>query len=128
MYKKRARQLTADLTRKLCAKPASAYVGLERGRLTELLQHLDAPGRFEALLTQEGRVSCARTAEVWAEVLAAAAPVPEEGWLSFTYRFACNILFPQQAFAERSRRQQQHRGHHRLNPAHRLYLLPPAPL
>ena len=100
MYKKRVRQMTAALTRRLLTKPAASYLGLDRAGVTELLQRRSG-GRFEALLSGEGRISCQRTIEVWEEVLSELSPVPEEGWLAYTYRFACDLVFPRAQFDRR---------------------------
>ncbi|MGM9619156.1 MAG: cytidyltransferase-related domain protein [Oscillospiraceae bacterium] len=104
MYKKRVRQMLAELTRQLSARPASGYLKMNRGELTELLQRHDASRRLEELLAEEGRLTCERVAAQWQDVLDELSPAPEEGWLRYTYRFACGTLFPRP-----EQRQERHR-------------------
>ncbi|MGM9661957.1 MAG: nicotinate-nicotinamide nucleotide adenylyltransferase [Oscillospiraceae bacterium] len=104
MYKKRVRQMLAELTRQLCARPASGYLKMSRGELTELLQRSDASRRLEELLAEEKPLTCARVAAQWEDVMDGLSPAPAEGWLSYTYRFACGTLFPRPEQRQERRR------------------------
>lgn len=104
MSKKRVRQMAAELARQLSVRPASAYVKRSRSEAAEFLREEEALRRLEALTEVQGRLSCARVLEEWADVLERLSPAPEEGWLVYTYRFACNLLFPRPEFDEKRRR------------------------
>ncbi len=103
MNKKRIRQMSASLLRRLTTQPASHYLGDRREELTRLLEEENDLQRFAGLLDGE-RVSCAQVLELAAPRLAELSPVPEEGWLPFTYDFARNLMFPRESFHPRAER------------------------
>ena len=48
------------------------------------------------------RLTCAQILECCEAPLSNISPVPEEGWLSFSFQFAKNIMFPEQAFRQQA--------------------------
>lgn len=68
----------------------------------EAMELLRTPGWMEelsALLPLRERLKCDEVLGVCAPILAKLAPVPEEGWLSFCYRYVRSILYPKGGFA-----------------------------
>ncbi len=68
----------------------------------EAMELLRTPGWMEelsALLPLRRRLECGEVLGVCAPILAKLAPVPEDGWLSFCYRYVRSILYPQGGFA-----------------------------
>ena len=94
MYKKRARQLSAQLLRQLSTKSASAILHRERGEIAALLAEQGYLQRLEDLLNGEGRLTCAAVLERCRDTLELLSPVPAEGWLAGIYRYACAAMFP----------------------------------
>ncbi len=95
MYKKRIRQLVPALVRQLTSKSVAAILHLSRQDAEALLSRQDYAARLSALLSGEGRLTCAAVLEQCADTLALFSPQPpEEGWLSYAYRYACACMFP----------------------------------
>ncbi len=94
MQKKRIRQITAALIRTLCGKGTGTALGLSREAVTALLAEQNYPEKLQNLLDREQRLSCAQVLELCRDTLCALSPEPEEGWLAYTYRYACANLFP----------------------------------
>lgn len=68
----------------------------------EAMELLRTPGWMEelsALLPLRRRLECGEVLGVCAPILAKLSPVPEDGWLSFCYRYVRSILYPQGGFA-----------------------------
>lgn len=68
----------------------------------EAMELLRTPGWMEelsALLPIRKRLECGEVLGLCAPILAKLAPVPEDGWLSFCYRYVRSILYPKGGFA-----------------------------
>ena len=102
MNKKRIRQMTASLLRRVTTQPAARYLAPHRAMLTELLEERGWLQRFAPLFGEE-RIRCADVLSLCREELALLSPEPEEGWISFAYDFARWSMFPEPAFAPRQR-------------------------
>ncbi len=66
------------------------------------MERLRTPGWAEGLsqlLPIRRRLTCGEVLEVCAPVLSRLSPAPEEGWLSFCYRYVRSILYPAGGFA-----------------------------
>ena len=94
MYKKRARQLSAQLLRQLSTKSAAATLRRDRGEMAALLSAQGYLQRLEDLLNGEGRLTCAAVLERCRDTLECLSPVPAEGWLAGIYQYACAAMFP----------------------------------
>ena len=102
MNKKRIRQMTASLLRRVTTQPAARYLAPHRAMLTELLEEQGWLQRFAPLFGEE-RIRCADVLSLCREELALLSPEPEEGWIPFAYDFARWSMFPEPAFAPRQR-------------------------
>ena len=102
MNKKRIRQMTASLLRRVTTQPAARYLAPHRAMLTELLEEQGWLQRFAPLFGEE-RIRCADVLSLCREELALLSPEPEEGWIPFAYDFARWSMFPEPAFASRQR-------------------------
>ena len=66
------------------------------------LELMNTPGWTEELsqlLPIRRRLECGEVLEVCAPILPKLSPVPEDGWLSFCYRYVRSILYPEGNFA-----------------------------
>jgi hypothetical protein len=93
MNKKRLRQLGESLLRRLTTQPNARYLSPHRAYLEELLKDQSYLQRFLPLYNGE-RLKCADVLSLCREELDRLGPQPEEGWLAYAYRFACETMFP----------------------------------
>ena len=100
MNKKRVRQMSASLLRRLTTQPAVRYMAPHRAMLAELLEDQAYLQRF-APLYDKGRLQCAGILALCREELDRLSPEPEEGWLAFAYDFARKSMFPEPDFESR---------------------------
>ena len=93
MTRKRIRQMTAALLRRLSRRPAAEYLA---GR-EDLVQQLVGEGYFQRFVPlMADRVSCAGALDLCREDLERLdGPGPREGWLPYCYGFARRLLFPE---------------------------------
>ncbi|MBD5162681.1 MAG: cytidyltransferase-related domain protein [Oscillibacter sp.] len=105
MNKKRIRQMTGTLLRRIAVQPAAHWLAPHRDMLRPLLEEQNYLQRF-APLYDDTRISCAAVLALCREELARLSPEPEEGWIAFTYDFARKSMFPEEAFLPR----QEHHG------------------
>ena len=103
MNKKRVRQMSASLLRRLTTQPAVRYMAPHRAMLAELLEDQTYLQRF-APLYDGGRLPCAGVLALCREELDRLSPEPEEGWLAFAYDFARKSMFPEPEFEPRRER------------------------
>ncbi len=103
MNKKRLRQMSASLLRRLTTQPNARLFGEHQELLAELIDRDDLLHRFVPLY-DGGRLRCADVLERCRDVLDRLSPEPEEGWLPFCYSFACKSMFPEPQFDERRQR------------------------
>ena len=94
MYKKRVRQLITAFKRLLSGEEGVSCLVLDRSAAAALPDQWDYSRRLEILLTRKDRLTCAAVLEQCRDTLDALSPTPEEGWLSYTYQFACARMFP----------------------------------
>ena len=96
MNKKRIRQMTAGLLRRLNIQPAARLLGDRQALCTQWLEDDRFWQRFAPLFRGE-RLSCAQVLSLCREELAQLSPEPAEGWLTFAYDFARKSTFPEKA-------------------------------
>ncbi|MBE6995584.1 MAG: cytidyltransferase-related domain protein [Ruminococcaceae bacterium] len=60
---------------------------------TDLFADTDWKALLAPLLPMEARVSCQQALDAFTPLLDRVAPVPEEGWLAYTYQSACSRLY-----------------------------------
>ncbi|MBD5150487.1 MAG: cytidyltransferase-related domain protein [Oscillibacter sp.] len=95
MNKKRIRQMTGSLLRRVTTQPAAKYLAPHRTMLRALLEEQNYLQRF-APLYNGGRIPCAGVLSLCREELNVLSPEPEEGWIAFTYDFARKSMFPEE--------------------------------
>ena len=100
MNKKRIRQMTASLLRRLTTQPNLRYLAPHREMVTELLEGQNYLQRFVPLY-DGSRIRCGDVLALCREELCRLSPKPEEGWIAFTYDFARTAMFPEPAFEQR---------------------------
>ena len=83
MNKKRMRQMSGSLLRRLNTQPAARYLSDKRDWYTRLLEEENFIQRFAPLYRGE-RLACAEILSLCREELNALSPEPEEGWIAFT--------------------------------------------
>ena len=97
MHDKLIRQITAQTAERLAARRLP-FAPTKRS--AQLLLH--APSWSEGLdklLPIRQRLTCAQVLELCSDILPRLSPEPEDGWLSFCYRYARWLLFPEGDFA-----------------------------
>lgn len=100
MNKKRIRQMTGSLLRRLTTQPAARYLAPHRAMLEELLEGQSYLQRFVPLYDGT-RISCGRVLALCQAELDRLSPEPEEGWIAFCYDFARKSMFPEPEFEPR---------------------------
>ncbi len=97
MHEKLIQQLTTHTAERLAARrlpfaptKQAALALLHTPSWTEGLRHL---------LPLEGQLSCANVVTLCADILPRLSECPEDGWLSFCYRYAKSLMFPVGSFA-----------------------------
>ncbi len=103
MNKKRIRQMTGTLLRRVTTQPAARYLAPHRAMLKELLEEKNYLQRFVPLYNGT-RIPCADRLALCRAELNLLSPEPEEGWLLFTYDFARKSMFPEEEFLPRQER------------------------
>ena len=99
MTKKRIRQMNAALRRRLTGRPAADWLPDSE----PLARRLEAEGymqRFAPLFCGQ-RLRCADVLTLCRpELDALCGGEPEQGWLAYTYDFACRLLYPEKDVSE----------------------------
>ena len=98
MSKKEVRQMVSALTERLCEKEFLDRSGLSRKHIQMLMNKEHWEEQISRLLPIKKRVSCRLVYEMCAEPLSLLGYQPEEGWMKFTYQYACHILYPDPEF------------------------------
>jgi len=93
MFKKRIQQITDTVLRALSGRQAIPFP-LSREETAALLEPDSLARRAQPLLDSKERLTAQEILSAFEDILDTLAPPPEEGWLSYTYRFACACLFP----------------------------------
>ena len=97
MHEKLIRQLSSQVADAL-AEQELACAPNRRAALT-LLKTPGWAEELDQLLPIRTRLECDQVLQVCAPILAKLSPVPEDGWLSFCYRYIRACLYPQGNFA-----------------------------
>ena len=94
MNKKRIRQMSSSLLRRLTTQPAVRYLAGQRETLRQLLEEQNFLQRFVPLYDGT-RIRCGDVLSLCREELDRLSPPPEEGWIPFAYDFARKSMFPE---------------------------------
>ena len=84
MNKKRIRQMSSSLLRRLTTQPAVRYLAGQRETLRQLLEEQNFLQRFVPLYDGT-RIRCGGVLSLCREELDRLSPPPEEGWIPFAY-------------------------------------------
>ena len=95
MNKKRIRQMSSSLLRRLTTQPAVRYLAGRRETLRQLLEEQNFLQRFVPLYDGT-RIRCGGVLSLCREELDRLSPPPEEGWIPFAYDFARKSMFPEE--------------------------------
>lgn len=101
MNKKQVSQMNTSLLRRLTTQPSVRYLGSHRDMLAALLKDGSYLQKFAPLLEGADRIRCGDVLALCQEDLGQLSPEPEEGWIKFTYAFACKCMFPEDSFLPR---------------------------
>lgn len=103
MSKKQIRQIITELTEKLCRKDFLEQSGLSKKNILMLMNKEHWEEQLTRLIPIRKRITCRLIYEICEEPLALLGREPEEGWMKFTYQYACHILYPDAEFAANTR-------------------------
>ncbi len=92
MNKKRLRQMTGTLLRRVTTQPAARCLAPHRAMLRQMLEEQNYLQRFVPLFGG-ARIACSDVLSLCREELERLSPEPEEGWISFAYDYARRAMF-----------------------------------
>lgn len=104
MSKKQVRQMAAELWQKLSDKQFLQQLGTTKKYMMSLYVKEAWEQWFESLIPMRERITCRQVFDFCSHIINSLSPEPEEGWMKFTYQFACRLLYPDQSFAEQDKR------------------------
>ena len=100
MTKKEIRQIYQELCDEMTSKELLEAAGLQKETVEMLLNREYWEAQLSALFPIKKRYTCKKLYEVCRATMFLLGREPEEGWMSFTYKYVCHILYPDQAFTE----------------------------
>ena len=100
MSKKEIRQVYNDLVAELTAKEFLDKAGLQRETMMMILNRDYWEAQMKNLFPIRKRYTCKQLFDICRWSMALMGPEPEEGWMAFTYRYVCHILYPEDDFTE----------------------------
>lgn len=102
MQKKLARQVVVDIAQALDDNRLLQRFSLSKKAVAALLRGSGLAEGIERLFPIQGRLACKEILALCEEALLRLRQPPGEGWLSFSYRYAVNLMFPDPAFDTRA--------------------------
>ena len=99
MYNRHIRHLVTELGNRLSDKEFLKKIGLSRRSMQQLFDKDRWEVIFEKAFPVTRRFSCAEILEFCREDMEKLGNEPEEGWLSFAYKYSTHILYPDADFA-----------------------------
>ena len=99
MPKQLLKRIISDLTLQITEQGFLQQFSRSKKDVLALLRDETLLQKLAAASFGSGRITCAEVLAICESTLAKLAPLPEEGWLRFSYRFACDTLFPAEDFA-----------------------------
>lgn len=96
MSRKQVRQMVTDLTDRLNTKEFLERSGLSKKNLMMLMNQEYWEEQIAFLLPIKRRITCRQIVELCEEPLRLLGGQPKEGWMSFTYRYVCHVLYPEE--------------------------------
>ena len=101
MTKKEIRQIYTELCEEMTSKEFLEAAGLEKETVEMLLNREYWEAQLSVLFPIRKRLTCKKLYEVCRATMFLLGREPEEGWMSFTYKYVCHILFPEAEFTEK---------------------------
>lgn len=99
MYNRHIRHLVTELGNRLSDKEFLKKIGLSRRSMQQLFDKDRWEVIFEKAFPVTRRFSCAEILEFCRVDMEKLSNEPEEGWLSFAYKYSTHILYPDADFA-----------------------------
>ena len=100
MPAKQSTKVLALLSEKLTEREFLNQTGQRAKKMRTLVTSSLSPAKLNALWPVTRRITCGEVLALSQKLLRALSPEPKEGWLKFTYDFACHILYPDDAFTK----------------------------
>ena len=98
MSKKEVRKVYDDLTAALTSREFLEEAGLQRETMMMILNRDYWEAQMKNLIPIRKRFTCRQLFDISRWAMALMGPEPEEGWMLFTYRYVCHILYPEESF------------------------------
>ena len=102
MRTKHIRHLVTELAARLSDRDFLRKAGISRRTMQEIFVRDKWEEALESLFPIRERLSCKQILELCHPELWALSGEPEEGWISFTYKFSTHILYPDPEFSEKA--------------------------
>lgn len=100
MRNRHTRQLVTELSARLFDKEFLKSAGLSRRTMQDIFVRDKWEQTFDEMFPVKGRFSCAEILEQCKPELWALCGEPEEGWISFTYKYVTHILYPDKEYTK----------------------------
>ena len=104
MSKKEIRQVYNDLVAELTSRDFLDKAGLQRETMMMILNRDYWEAQMKNLFPIRKRYTCQQLFDICRWSMALMGPEPEEGWMAFTYKYVCHILYPEKEFTEQYER------------------------
>ena len=100
MRSRHVRHLATELSNKLFERDFLKSAGISRRTMQDIFVRNKWEEIFETAFPAKERFSCAQILEWCRPEMWALCGEPEEGWISFTYKYVTHILYPDEAFTK----------------------------
>lgn len=104
MRSRHIRHLATELSARLFDRDFLKNAGVSRRTMQDVFVRDKWEEAFETIFPIKRRFTCAEILELCRPELWALSGEPEEGWLSFTYKFVTHILYPDEEFRKSAAR------------------------
>ena len=100
MSKKEIRGIYNELCREMTDAGFLKKSGLEKDTVQMLLNREYWEAQLSPLFPIKKRLTCRQLLDLCRPTMFLLGQEPEEGWMSFAYKFVCHILYPEDSFTE----------------------------
>ncbi len=102
MYSRHIRHLATELSARLFDREFLKRVGLTRRTMQGVFNRDKWESALDTIFPIRERFTCEKILELCCPEIAMLSPEPEEGWLSYAYKFSTHILYPDDEFTAAS--------------------------
>ena len=102
MYSRHIRHLATELSTRLFDREFLKRVGLTRRTMQGVFNRDKWESALDTIFPIRERFTCEKILELCRPEIAMLSPEPEEGWLSYAYKFSTHILYPDDEFTAAS--------------------------